>query len=291
MVWLFTLPGPEFLKLYVACGFLGYFVVHGLGMTQEPEPDSFQQVRDPYLIAYLRGELDELIRVVTLSLALRGLLTVDSKGIQTVDPAEIERAKVPIEKLMLTISRQRASPVLLNANAQVQAVGQDYRRELHERGLIWSDAAVQTRRYWGWGAFAVLALMGIAKIAVALSTGHPNIMGLIVVLIVTGIVLWRDARYRLTRRGRIALQDLRTLFAHLKDRRNNLPKTAISEATLLAAVFGVYSLMGIDRNAWTRMFVRVDTAGSNGGVSGCGSGCGGGGGGGCGGGGCGGCGS
>jgi uncharacterized protein (TIGR04222 family) len=290
MVGLFTMRGPEFLQLYVILCFLACGLLSVVRWGLEPQPQSFDQVRDPYVIAYLRGELGELIRVVTLSLALRGLLNVDKKGIQTVNSSEIERARVPIEKLVLTVCQQRSTPVLIEANAQVRAAGRDYERHLLERGLVVSESAVQKCQLWAWVAFAALALLAIVKIVVALSTGHSNVMGLFVCLLIVSIFLLRGARYRLTRLGREALKDLRELFAHLKDRRDNLPKTAISEATLLAALFGVYSLMGIDRAAWTRMFVRVDTSSSNGGVSGCGGGCGGGGGG-CGGGGCGGCGS
>ena len=290
MVSLFTMRGPQFLPLYAFLCFLAYGVVCWVRLGLEREPELFDQVRDPYVIAYLRGELDELIRVVTLSLALRRLLNVDTKGIQTVDATEIERARVPVEKLILTVCRQRASPVLIEANAQVRAVGRDYQRHLLERGLVLSEADMQKHRLWAWSALAGLALLAMVKVVVALSTGHSNVIGLLVCLLIASIVLLRESRYRLTRRGRLALEDLRTLFAHLKDRGDSLPKNAISEATLLAALFGVYSLMGIDRKAWARMFVRVDTSGSNGGVSGCGGGCGGGGGG-CGGGGCGGCGS
>jgi len=121
MVWLFTLPGPLFLRIYLIACLLSFVGVFWLRAALEPEPENFQQIRDPYVVAYLRGELDELIRVVTLSLALRGLLKVDSKGIQTVDPAEIERAQVPIEKALLAACRQRATPVLIEANAQIQA--------------------------------------------------------------------------------------------------------------------------------------------------------------------------
>ena len=290
MVWLFTLRGPEFLPLYVFLCFLAYGVVNCVRLSLEPRPERFDPVRDPYVIAYLRGELDELIRVVTLSLTLRRLLNVDIKGIQTIDVSEIERARVPIEKLVLTVCRQRASPVLIEANAQVRAAGRDYQRHLLELGLVLSEGAMQKHRLSVWLAFAGVALVGIVKIVVALRTGHSNVMGLIVCLLFATIVLLRQVGHRLSWRGRAALKDLRTLFAHLQERGDSLPKTAISEATLLAALFGVYSLMGIDRRAWTRMFVRVDTSGSNGGVSGCGGGCGGGGGG-CGGGGCGGCGS
>jgi len=145
MVRLLTLPGPVFLQIFISLSILTFLGLNWLSAVLEPEPQSFAQVRDPYLIAYLRGELDELIRVAILTLTLRGLLKVDSQGIQTVDAAEIKRAQVPIEKVTLTACLQRATPALIEANSRVRAVGRDYQRQLIERGLVNSEASLQRR--------------------------------------------------------------------------------------------------------------------------------------------------
>jgi uncharacterized protein (TIGR04222 family) len=293
MMGLLTLPGPEFLVVFVVISLLVFCALQLASDSFETEALNLTAVRDPYVIAYMRGELDELIRVVTLSLTLRGLLKIDSKGIQTVHPSEIERAQAPIEKVVLTACTERSTPVLIEANSRVRAVGRDYQRHLLERGLVRSEAGQRRRWLWVGSAIVGLVLLAVAKIAVALSTGHNNILFLVLAVIAMSIVLLHLGRRRLTSRGTDALKELTTLFAHLKDRRDSLAPSAIAEATLLAAVFGVYSLGRIDRTAWNRMFVTVDTAKYTAASGGCGSSCGGGGGGGCGGGGggCGGCGS
>lgn len=88
------------------------------------------------------------------------------------------------------------------------------------------------------------------------------------------------------------LRELGGLFQALKRSPIKLPGSAITEATMLAAVFGVYVLPAGDRETWRKLFphpLAQNASGSSTG-SGCGSsGCGGGGS--CGGGGCGGCGS
>ena len=111
MMALLTLPGPQFLTVFFVLGFLELTLLSVIVEYLAPAAQDAAIVRDPYVIAYLRGELDELIRVVTLSLTLRGLLKVDSKGIQTVDPTEVERAREPIEKVVLTVCRDRRAHV------------------------------------------------------------------------------------------------------------------------------------------------------------------------------------
>ena len=70
----------------------------------EPRSDGIR-VRDPYIIAHLRGGLQELIRVVVLSLAIRGLVKISGTGIQTADPTEVNRAASPVEKAILDACR------------------------------------------------------------------------------------------------------------------------------------------------------------------------------------------
>src|SRR5579862_824367 len=103
MMWLLTLRGPEFLLVYIAVAAWAYGGAYWISLKMESEPRDRTPVRDPYVIAYLRGGLGELIRVVVLSLTLRGLVNFEERGIQTTDPEEIERARVPVEKVMLVV--------------------------------------------------------------------------------------------------------------------------------------------------------------------------------------------
>ena len=289
-----TMPGPQFLILFVAICVAVYVcvtVVIGMGETGARGE---RRIRDPYLIAYLRGATDESIRVATLALVLRGLLQVKTSEFRTADPSEIDRAAVPIEKALLSTCREGASPAQILLNTGVRTAADHYHNRLVDAGLIPGEAAQTLRQRAVLIGIAVLVTVAAAKIMVALSTGHHNILFLIILAGVAAVLLFAKLNERLTRRGRAALRDLRTLFASMKSRSRTLPANAVPEVTLLAAVFGVYLPPGMAQGAWEKMFPLPNTGPSSGydtssSASSCGSGggCGGGGGGG----GCGGCGS
>jgi uncharacterized protein (TIGR04222 family) len=287
-----TMPGPQFLILFVAiCVAVYVFVTVVIGMGETGAPAE-RRIRDPYLIAYLRGDTDESIRVATLALVLRDLLKVNDSEFRTADPSEIDRADVPIEKALLTACREGASPAQILRNTAVRTAADQYYNRLIDAGLIPDEFAESLRQRAVLIGIAVVVTVAAAKIVVALSTGHSNILFLVILAGVAAVLLFGKLNERLTRRGRAALSDLSTLFTSLKSRRHALPVSAIPEATLLAAVFGVYLPPGMAQGAWEKMFPVRRTSSSSGydtsiSGSGCGSsgGCGGGGGG------CGGCGS
>jgi uncharacterized protein (TIGR04222 family) len=282
---MFTLRGPQFLVLFVGLAVLVYVVVNTVINARETGLESDERIRDPYAIAYLRGDLRELIRVVALSLCLRGLLKIDKRTFRTVTQLEIDRVQVPIETKVLQLCSHDCAPAELVKNPSIQSIVETtYRRDLIHRGLL-ADSRVIGRR---WPivllGFAVLALLALLKIKVALATGHRNIGLLVILTGITLIVFLSRAGARRTSAGNDALRKLSTLFASLRKRDAPRSADAVSEAALLAAVFGIYGVAGLDSISWARMFPN-DSSGS--GSSSCGSsgGCGGGGGG------CGGCGS
>lgn len=286
-----TIPGPQFLILFVAICVAVYVFVTIAIRVGEPGSSGERRLRDPYLIAYLRGDVDESIRVATLALLLRGLLKVNDSKFTTVDPIEIDRAGVPIERTLLTACREGASAAQILSNTAVRTAANEYHSRLIEAGLIPNEAAATLRQRAVLTGIATVVTVAVAKIVVALSTGHTNILFLIILAGAAGVVLYRKLNERLTSRGRDALGELITLFAALKSRRDTLLASAIPEAILLAAVFGVYLPPAKACGAWEKMFPPVSRSSSSGVdgssfSSGCGSsGCGGGGGG------CGGCGS
>ena len=292
MAALLTMRGPEFLALFIGTAIAVCFLVRAAIAASEPSSDGMR-VRDPYMIAYLRGGLQELIRVVVLSLAIRGLLKIAVTGIQIADPTEINRADLPIEKALLEACRQQVTPATVRQNTRVWAAGQEFEHQLVDLGLL-ADATVRKLRWFPvLIGVAFLVTLAVAKIEVALATGHSNVAFLIIATLVATILLLSLVFRRQTRRGRAVLRELNALFHSLRRRSKELSAAAVPETTMLAAVFGVYVLPEIDRNAWRKLFPQPSASNSSGG-SGCGSsGCGGGGGGGsgCGGGGCGGCGS
>ena len=86
--------GPDFLALFIGICVLVYFAVSVAVLTGEAPATGEPRIRDPYVIAYLRGDLQELVRVAALSLVLRGLLKLEADGVRTADPTEIDRVEV-----------------------------------------------------------------------------------------------------------------------------------------------------------------------------------------------------
>jgi uncharacterized protein (TIGR04222 family) len=289
MASMLTMRGPQFLLLFAVLAVVVYVLVGRIIAARERERQpSSQRLRDPYAIAYLRGSINELIKVAALSLTMRGLLRVGTTTLETVDRSDVERVGVPIERAVLKSCVNGANPDRIRAHPNVATAAEEYLRDLTDRGLL-ADAEIRGMRR-GVVLLGILVLVGlaVAKIVVALSTGHSNIAFLVIGAVVATIVLLTRISRRRTQAGDAALSDLTSLFSALRGRPQPLPLNAVPEATLLAAVYGVYLLP--DARAWNRVFTRADTSSSNGGSS-CGSGSSCGGGGGCGGGGCGGCGS
>jgi uncharacterized protein (TIGR04222 family) len=285
---MFTLRGPEFLVLFAGLTIVVYLIVDAAIAALEARLPSDTRVRDPYSIAYLRGESRELLRVVAMSLVQRGLLGVAGKTFLTVDCAEIDRVRIPVEQEVLRLCRKPCSAPGLVAAADFVAASDVYRRELVSRGLIASEEVKHRRWLYVFSGIAFLLAIALIKIVLALSTGHSNVLILVILAVVAVWLLGRRAVENRTLAGTATLRKLRTLFASLRRaRRRGRKFEDPSEAALLAAVFGVYSVPAFDSIAWAAMFPkRASNSGVGGG--GCGSsGCGGGG---CGGG-CGGCGS
>ena len=117
---MFTLRGPEFLVLFAALSVIVFVAVHTWIVARETSLQSDPRVRDPYEIAYLRGDTRELIRVVALSLCIRKLLSIGKTTIQTVNAAEIDRVQLPIEKELLRVCRTPCQPLALAQVAELK---------------------------------------------------------------------------------------------------------------------------------------------------------------------------
>jgi uncharacterized protein (TIGR04222 family) len=277
---MFTLRGPEFLALFTGLSVAVFIVVHLLIESRESRLPADPRVRDPYAIAYLRGDTPELIRVVALSLSIRKLLGIGTTTIQTVNEAEIDRVQLPIEKEFLRACRTPCQPLTLPQAPRFKLAVEGYHRDLVARGLLANDEVKRARMSIVYAAIAFLVGIAAIKVYVALSTGHSNIAFLVMLTILVVVLMRRRVTVRRTVAGREALIKLRTLFASLRRKRSD------SDVTLLAAVFGIYGVAGLNNLAWAKLFPKPNSdSGSSGSSCGSSGGCGGGGGG------CGGCGS
>jgi uncharacterized protein (TIGR04222 family) len=298
------LHGPEFLAFYTLFAIATCLALLWWRSRREAGGPGPGRLNDPYRIAYLRGGDPEMRRVAAIALVDRGLLRVEGTQLVTA-PEAAEATDHPLERALLVhFARAREARDLYDASPAI-AIALEHHDALARQGLL-PDAALRAARAWR-AALAILALLSLAsaKIAVAFSRGHHNVLFLLVLANLAAFVAWRISRPRLTRRGRQVLADLRILFAGLRHpERDPRPETGAPDARLLAAVFGIGTLAALPGFAYAQaLFPRATTLGSSsssscgsscGSASSCGGGggggCGGGGGGGCGGG-CGGCGS
>lgn len=287
----FDLRGPAFLALYALVSAGGllfmYFTARGLilGPSRSAASDAHKHLRDPYLMAYLRGGFRETLTTVVFSLHQRKVVSGPGEAELRATRSKDVLAAVH-NTLELAVLRTLAVPRRLHQvrdDQQLKHVVEAYVEPLRKAGLI-ADEAEYRRRL---PAFVLVggALFALAavKIVVALGRGHSNITFLIIFSVIALAVTWMIFNRRRTNAGDRALRNQQTLLARLKDRVNRLAADgATNEAVLVAATFGLVALPN-EGYPFAKQLRKTINAQSN--SSGCGSstGCGGGGGGGCGG--------
>jgi uncharacterized protein (TIGR04222 family) len=286
----FLLHGGAFLLFYLA---LALVVIWGLRLVYraaEGESGSAaMSMTDPYLIACLRGGAKEALRVATVALLDRGLLTAAGTTLTSRNRHSVKMVNRPIEKAILAryISAGDADAVFWDPAAR--AACDAYKKALADNGLL-ADGSVYGRRLLPTlVALGVLIGVTIAKVGIAHAEGRHNVGFLATLTLVACIaILVLFGRSR-TAHGDATMADLRQLFSRLKARAKGLAAGGkTNEAALLAAIFGISALSESSFPFLRELYPRKSPGdgGSSCGSSGssCGSSCGGG----CGGGGCGG---
>jgi uncharacterized protein (TIGR04222 family) len=291
----FDLPGPQFLVLYLI---LGVLVTIGLALfriSQESGTAARVTLSDPYLIAYLRGGANEALRVATVSLLDRGLLSVKGAKLVTDKESGIDLVRAPIEKALLKTFKTADAATAIFGESSLEAVCLPYEQTLVQMGLMPNETIKAAREKRFFIGLVVLGGVALIKILIALNRGRHNIGFLILLAIGFAFVCYKVSFPPRTRQGDALLADLKTLFASLQSRASGLRSGgATDELVLLAAVFGLGALSTTKFPYDIRaLYPRAVSSSSSTCGTSCGSSCGGssgcGGGGGCGGG-CGGCG-
>lgn len=292
----FDLGGPQFLALYAGFAAL---VFTALLLTQRSAEAGGTNLRltDPYLIAYLRGGPREALRLVVIGLVSRGLLDRSGTRLETTAGTVLTAIDHGLERAVLLRFQGGADEAtVVFDNAALGREAGELGRTLERHGLLPDEHLRRARR--GRLLLALSLLVGVAfvKVMVALSRGRSFGFLLLLTALAT-IIACRVTDLPRTSRGDAVLEDLRTLFARLRQRASDLAPDQAEEALMLAAIFGFKALPA----SWIfakDLFPRaardqsLDTGwsqsgggagcGSSGGSS-CGSSCGGGCGGGCGG--------
>src|SRR5262249_11129616 len=133
-------------------------------------------LRDPYLLACLRGGTKEVVRVATLALIDGGMIEVAGSLAQTRSAGIPAAARSKVERAVLTHFRRGAAlESVLDARAALDSASTDYADVLERRGLL-PDREVRRFRILS-SVIAVLVLAAVAgvKIMVAIGRGRSNV--------------------------------------------------------------------------------------------------------------------
>ena len=279
------LPGPQFLLFYFALGLAVLAWLHLARRRHEDGQLPKVELSDPYIIAYLRGGTFEAARIGCVSLIERGLLEVDDESMfHTKFDVHGLRMRIEQELVHVFSTRKRASEIFVEPALLTACEG--YHETLTRLGLLPDKETAQARRRRLLFALAVLIGLAGAKAYVGLTRGRPIGFLILFTLVFSALAVGMH-NPRETARGRALLQDLRRLFARLKERAGTLrPGASPAETALLAAVFGLGALPE-ERFPWAKsLFPKASRGwntvsswgsycGSSCGGGGCGGGCGG----------------
>jgi len=286
----FNLRGPEFLLFYLALAALTFLVLWALDRRRDRSVDAEGLLRDPYLIAGLRGGESDIVRVATLALLARGRIVEAGDHRVGLAPAAAGTAsKQPLTKVeeavLLELAGGPVKVARLERKPMVRRAAEGTLEALRAADLLPSPQREAGRRLDATLAGVLLAVVAGVKLLLALQRGRPNVFFLIVLagLAMWGCVAWARAPRR-TSAGRRVLRDLRALFGTklLRYPRGVAPEAA-PELLLSAAVCGIAGGPFLPtlrvRRTWNE---GSSSSGCGAGLS-CSSGCGGSCGGGCGG--------
>lgn len=287
----FDLSGPQFLLLYLVLAVATLVALHLFRYVVEAGDGGHVTLSDPYLIAYLRGGKDEAIQVATVSLVDRGLLTAEDDTLTAKDAGAARLVRRPLEKALLERFEKRDQARTAFHDAGLTTATDQLRLDLARAGLLPDESVRSARNGRALLAIGLMTAIAVVKILVALARGRHNVALLVILAVVFAIAAAIVVHRPRTVRGDRLLADLRKLFGGLKDRAETLKAGGASaEAALLAAVFGIGALPGLEYGFVHALYPKA-SAGSSSSCgtsscssgSSCGSSCGGGGG-------CGGCG-
>jgi uncharacterized protein (TIGR04222 family) len=302
----FDLRGPEFLLFYFIFAAVVLLALSTSRKLKKGSDKPNPSLDDPFQIAFLRGGELEAVRVATLSLMDRGLLSIKSSGsskplsadfenrLEVSDPLATETVNRPIERQILeTFKTPRRISAALESLENCSAC-REYADNLEQLGLLHTQESQDAFQHLRWIAIVVLLSVALLKIFIALSRGRSNILFLILLTFLACFLATRIGNPFRTIRGDKFLEDVKSIFANLRLRASTLrPGGATSDLVWLASTYGLEAISPVifphvsALLAWRAPPARSSSMFSSGSSCGTFSGCGGGGG--CGGG-CGGCG-
>jgi len=292
-----NLYGPYFLIFYICFiifTIIGYRVLrtrffHTAHFAIPPIPVKL----DPFEIAYLRGDTNELARAVVFSLNQKNLLKF-ANGDKTshIYPTNIEfdkRVLKPIERTALDwFGTTRETKDLFSINDGLAVALKPFAETFHTRlemQNFFPDEEMKRRnKRLALRAFLLFGSLGAYKFIAAIYNGYWNVFGIVFITVIGIFVLAAAAKMpRLTTLGKTYLERLQLAFERIKPSNHN-PVSApaavpsanfgvVDPFLLSVGVFGGAALAGTIYSDYNQAFQRAQnqSAASSGS---CGSSCG-----------------
>jgi len=285
--------GPLFLVLYAAI-FASFLTVCLIIRVQIDRDDSEKRLvpkvdPDPYQIAYLRGGVNEVLRLATFELFAKKALQEQKSWLGTVTweliPEKISRDSVSAFAWEAgqyftkprTPSDIFRSGLVSNLTSQFREwddwIENEDLRISHEKQFKLNGIAILLG--------SIFAAIGLIKIVAALSYHHTNV-GFAIAMLIAGTVsiLLTCLPRRFNARGRNYLSAIQTMHGQHRRVSNNakFPSepsdaaagslSAVSIPMMAMGLFGVASLQGSSFDGFRKTYLRSEATGS-----GCGAGC------------------
>ena len=270
---LLAMPGPQFLVFFAVTSsiviILALFLVRLADSTNALGLPRIAGVGNPYEVAWLSGGARQTAQTAFYELNHAGLIAVGATGVVSIKSGIGPSLSAPAARLLRDLQQDAnvadslASPRILKGMTEATA---PLRQNLERRGLTHSReyqaGALKTFVIAG----ATLTALAGAKMFVALSTGHPNVLGLIVeiaiALVALAIFAGAENRRIATRRGRAVLKSMRAAYSRGTTAST---KPDPNSTLLLLGLFGAGALVGTADAALAQHFGQSRSNGDSGG--------------------------
>lgn len=247
--------GGDFLEFYFEVFLLSVCVIAfgrqliGLkfaGSIKGPPP---ARVPHPYVFAYFRGGVREVVTTAVYGLLLRNAVTLD-KTTGQISCGMGERARDAVERAVIAAAVFPVELDKLRSGSQFGGMTEYLRSELQRLGWLKSKELWKTERALKWTVMTLFGALGISKLIYALAQGRFNVLYLLGLLTLGLWVLSRAGGSEQTPAGKEAWQHYQQLFCSLltgvaKRARSNDSQSR-ENRQLAFAVFGTEPLIRHD---------------------------------------------
>jgi len=126
----FDLRGPEFLVFYLILGTVVVILLFTFRRLIDPAGTVKVDMSDPYLIAFLRGGKNEVVRFATSSLVHRKLVQVAGTLVSVTSPGVADGVRIPIERQLLLYFANPSDGASAFSNAGCTFAAESYSESL-----------------------------------------------------------------------------------------------------------------------------------------------------------------